>query len=403
MTATFDARVPMVTLSPSPSMTTSSRITSDPSSAAIRSTRIVSSFDTRYCLPPVLTNAYMASIPRSSVPLTGWCRLSAPAPRRGQCRAQAADTRVGGKQKHTALEPCKGLRWNIRLDARVSRPQSRHSIGISGGYGGDLTPVSAAWKGPCRRGSCGASPISRCSLSPCQGCAATTSSFSSTPRPGAVGGGCIRPPSGAAFPAGRRGIRPSWRWIRVSGNSGYRRPANVGRGDNRPAIEMRRNLHIRVSAIAAIFFPSRIPPARPRSGCRIAAAHDPAPVRTRICCTAARRWRPGLSCPPRPSPFPRAYGRAGLLEPERVVGLQALCEAQGAGGRKLPWVLEQHVCRVADGGTDFATEAFAPFQRLGVGHAPVIDGVLARRIKFTAVKPRQRVPRRPSALALASL
>ena len=43
-------------------MMMSSRIISAPSSAAIRSTRILSSFATRYCLPPVFTKAYMASI-----------------------------------------------------------------------------------------------------------------------------------------------------------------------------------------------------------------------------------------------------------------------------------------------------------------------------------------------------
>ena len=43
---------------------------------------------------------------------------------------------------------------------------------------------------------------------------------------------------------------------------------------------------------------------------------------------------------------------------------------------------EQQIGGVADGGADFAAEALAPVQRLQIGHAPVIDGVLARRVKL---------------------
>ncbi len=41
---------------------------------------------------------------------------------------------MGGKQKHTALEPQSGLRWNIRLDTPLSRPQSPYRACISDGY-----------------------------------------------------------------------------------------------------------------------------------------------------------------------------------------------------------------------------------------------------------------------------
>ena len=67
--------VPIFILSPSPSMTMSLKIICSPSSADSLSTRMVSSLETRYCLPPVFTKAYMAivliknsSAPRASGP-----------------------------------------------------------------------------------------------------------------------------------------------------------------------------------------------------------------------------------------------------------------------------------------------------------------------------------------------
>ena len=41
---------------------------------------------------------------------------------------------MGGKQKHTALEPQSGLRWNIRTAPSLSRPQSRFRLGFSADY-----------------------------------------------------------------------------------------------------------------------------------------------------------------------------------------------------------------------------------------------------------------------------
>ena len=198
--------VPIVTLSPSPSITTSSRITCAPSSAEIRSTRIVSSFDTRYCLPPVLTNAYMASIlvppapfaglPFTASPLTACRRLSrVPAVITRQLSLPGWKTKTyrSGTPKRIAVEytpRCAAVKTAIAPSCPLPRPRPckdfrRISTGLSGH---SPAPVQPPPKGPCRFGSCGASPISRCSLSPVQGCAATTASSSSIPSPGAVGG-----------------------------------------------------------------------------------------------------------------------------------------------------------------------------------------------------------------------
>ena len=95
---------------------------------------------------------------------------------------------LGGKQNIPLWNPkadCGGI---YALDTPLSRPQSPYRACISDGYAAVLNHCHPPPNRPWRFGSCRASPISRCSRSPCHGCAATTSSSSSTPRPGAEGG-----------------------------------------------------------------------------------------------------------------------------------------------------------------------------------------------------------------------
>ena len=174
---------------------------------------------------------------------------------------------------------------------------------------------------------------------------------------------------------------------------------DIRRCHHRPAIEMRRDLAGRVSAMPAIFLASSSPPTRPRFICRIEAA----PV-SRIRATpswwpAARRRQWGSTCSARPGHVGGVFRRHRFLEPQRIIGLDPARHALGARHGELAVGAEQQIGAGADRLADCTAECLAAVQILQPRLVAVIDRVGTRWVElhgseplFDGLAPRPRPP-----------
>ena len=112
----------------------------------------------------------------------------------------------------------------------------------------------------------------RCKAFPVQGWARATSSSSSTPSPARRGDDIAVLPADRLFQD--RGLEavPALDAFENEEIRDAGRELDVGRADDRAAIEMRRDLRVMRLGHAAIFLASSMPPTRPRFSCRIEAA-----------------------------------------------------------------------------------------------------------------------------------
>ena len=107
---------------------------------------------------------------------------------------------------------------------------------------------------------------------PLVGMRVATASSSSTPRPGSFDGMTLPSSNRSSSSAASRGSRPTLDRFQDQEVRAAGRELDVGGADDRPAIAVRRDLDVVASAMPAIFLVSRMPPERPRSGCRMVAA-----------------------------------------------------------------------------------------------------------------------------------
>ncbi len=162
---------------------------------------------------------------------------------------------------------------------------------------------------------------------------------------------------------------------------------DVGRADHRPAIEMRRDLGVMRLGHAGNFF-------------RLQQSADPAEIHLQDGSGAGFQHPgefvfgaeslaggdrdPGLAC--HLGHLLGHFRRHRLLEPERIIGLETPCEADGAGGGELAVGAEEQIAARAHRLADPPAEQARTLHRLQAGLARIEGGIGAGGVELNGSK-----------------